>query len=101
YLAAITDTEDLPEPIHVIEADLNHDRRVLPESPAKRHLRKHRIQPPEMRGEDKWMAYRFDNDICVEYDRPTRTYTICARGYRSDPTDMQGVIRFFADDNGG
>ncbi|TWU49005.1 hypothetical protein Poly51_49090 [Rubripirellula tenax] len=101
YLTAITDPKDLPEPIHVIEADLNHDRRVLPESPAKRHLRKHRIQPPEIRGADRWIAYRFDDDTCIEYDRSTRTYTICTRGYRSDPRDMQGVTRFFADQDGG
>ena len=55
YQKAFQDPNDLPEPLHVIEAALNHDRRVLPNSAVKRYLRAHRIQPPEFTDDETWV----------------------------------------------
>jgi hypothetical protein len=99
YLRATTDPKDLPEPIHILEEELNHDRRVMPNSAAKRLLRKYRVQPPEKRGGDKWIAYRFVDGKFkeyVEYDRTTRTYTVCGLGYRSSPCTMADLLDYFA-----
>lgn len=99
YIAAITDPADTPEPIHLIEAALNLDRRKLPESAEKRYLRAHRIEPPEVRGDDRWLAYRFDDDTNIEYDRSTQDYTLCTRGYRIESMAMTDLVRYFAEAN--
>jgi hypothetical protein len=95
YKRATTDPATLPEPIHKIEADLNYDRRILPPTAGKRHLQKHRVQPPESRGDCKWIAYRFEDGTYIEYDRSDRTYVVCLRGFRTGPRTMTEIVSIY------